>query len=169
MKLSNLKHYNKGLNKNIKRLWCVHIITILLLLFISPDSSFYWLFFPTVYYSFFENGSLKKVFLIWIVFFLSWYLAFTGYMIVTGYSDVIWIGGYYGEHSIDLFRHLGGYKRPPFSIWDRLSLKAFGIQTILMLDLLIVGELGVPFFSIPSPFRGVSKGLLALLRYIYGK
>jgi len=24
--------------------------------------------------------------LIWIVFFLSWYLAFTGYMIVMGYS-----------------------------------------------------------------------------------
>jgi len=145
----------------------VFIITLFLLLFISPVYSFFWLFFPTAYYSFYRN--FKKAFLIWIVFFLSWYLAFTGYMIVMGYSDVIWIGGYYGEYSIDLFRYLGGYKRPPFSIWDSLTLKGFGIQTIFILDLFVVGQLGVPFFYIPSPFRGFFKGLLSLLRFISGK
>lgn len=143
------------------------ITNFFLLLFISPLFSFFWLFFPTIYFLFY--GDLKNIFIIWIVFFLSWYLFFTGSIIVFGYTDVIWIrfeeNSYEHECILKLVEYINpeGPGSPIFSTWSVLTLRSFCYQTYIILACIGVSSLAVPPY-VPSLFRG----LLILLKLILG-
>ncbi len=126
----------------------INFVSLILLLFFSPLYGMYWLFLVTFYFLF--KGNFKNIFIVWGLFFGTWYLFFI--VCYSDYESQILFGGENGEHTKDIMMYLWDKYSSSSCSWYTWLFENFCYQSLGLLHHLSVVA-GRPIY-IPSVFTG---------------
>ena len=133
----------------------INLVSLSLLLFLSPVLGLYWLVIGTLYFLF--KGNYKKIFIVWGVFFSTWYFFFI--ICFSDFEFQILIGG---EHTAKIMTYLSDKYCNPSCSWYTMLFKGFCLQTVLLFQFLS-SKLGFPIY-VPS----LIKVFISFFKYIFG-
>lgn len=165
------KSYFSSISKETKRLIFVSIFSLVLMFFLSPLYGMVWLFFSTLYLL--TNDNFKKMYIIWGVFFFSWYILFI--LCMSDFKKEIIITHEFlgpGFKDLDESMRIINYMHRRFmdilidnpSVFNVVSAN-FCLQTIVILSW-ISSKIGCNI-HIPSIYKGILYLIKYLKKYFY--